>query len=253
MGGWLDGWAKRAAQASPAVESDVAPRVDSSGGSASASSRRDFLKKAGIVGGIAWSVPVMQTVMAPAASASLNTALGGNCDGSPPNSGPGSSCAAGNAICSPLNVCGGVGASCAGGKACFSSNCSGAAGPQQNVCGGTRATCTADSQCSSGKYCDSGVCKADVGGSCTVGTNSDCLSGVCSGAGVCQAAALGSPCRSNAGCANSGGSNINCSPASGFLRPYTCGGQGAVCSASDDCSAGSGNRCTGNNPSTCKA
>ena len=65
MGSWLDKWAKRAATAAP---SDVPPTGSTAESTPQrpAASRRDFLKKAGIVGGVAWSVPVMQTVLAPA-------------------------------------------------------------------------------------------------------------------------------------------------------------------------------------------
>ncbi len=69
MSSWLDGWARRAAEATPnAPQTSEAPSRGDAG-----YARRDFLKKAGIVGGVAWSVPVLQTVMAPAASASVGT------------------------------------------------------------------------------------------------------------------------------------------------------------------------------------
>ncbi len=77
MAEWLDRWAKRAANVDGA---DAQTQISSSAAAPKPSaSRRDFLKKAGIVGGIAWSVPVMQTVMAPAARGVQHTSLGGNC------------------------------------------------------------------------------------------------------------------------------------------------------------------------------
>ena len=109
MSSWLDGWAKRAAGSSSSPPSDTETPESSA-----PSSRRDFLKKAGIVGGVAWSVPVLQTVMAPAASASLGTTLGANCPA------PSSPCNGGTANCSPIfpYVCGGLQAVCVGGKQC---------------------------------------------------------------------------------------------------------------------------------------
>jgi hypothetical protein len=110
MSSWLDRWAKRAAEAPPTPLSD-AEMSASPDVARPASSRRDFLKKAGIVGGVAWSVPVLQTVMAPAASASVNTPLGGNCPAG------GVPCANGGANCAPTApyVCGGTGALVPGG------------------------------------------------------------------------------------------------------------------------------------------
>lgn len=103
MSSWLDRWARRAAEATPSAAQDaVAPSRP-----APAASRRDFLKKAGIVGGVAWSVPVLQTVMAPAASASYGTALGGTCTGT-------GACNNGLASCFN-NSCGSAGAPVPGG------------------------------------------------------------------------------------------------------------------------------------------
>jgi hypothetical protein len=110
------------------------------------SSRRDFLKKAGIVGGIAWSVPVLQTVMAPAHAAS-NTPLGQACTGT-------GTCANGVAYCNNV-TCGGLGATCPGGALCSGSNCSGVGGAQPNVCGGKGAACTSNGECLGGN-CNTG-------------------------------------------------------------------------------------------------
>ena len=74
MGSWLDRWAKNTATSGSV---DVSPSVAASAEPVEPPSRRDFLKKAGIVGGVAWSIPVMQTVMAPMASASAGTPIGG--------------------------------------------------------------------------------------------------------------------------------------------------------------------------------
>ena len=264
MSRWLDSWARRAAEGTPTAAPDaVAPARP-----ASPSSRRDFLKKAGIVGGVAWSVPVLQTVMAPAASASAGTALGNNCPA-------GNVACQGGAFCAPTAPfrCGGLGATCgacaAGAGTCSNATCGGGGGTctpanqattcVSGICIGTTcralvgAACgTNNANCFSGR-CVSGVCtKASAGGGCLA--NVDCQTGSCNtGTKTCNQAALGGGCWVNGDCANSGGSNINCSPASGFARPNTCGGQGAVCGGTNDCSAGSGNRCTGNNPSTCKA
>ncbi len=95
MSSWLDRWAKRAAEAPPTPLSD-AEMSASPDVARPASSRRDFLKKAGIVGGVAWSVPVLQTVMAPAASASPGTLVLQTC--TPPTA-AGTPCGDGS-ICS---------------------------------------------------------------------------------------------------------------------------------------------------------
>jgi len=121
MSSWLDRWAKRAAEAPPTPLSD-AEMSASPDVARPASSRRDFLKKAGIVGGVAWSVPVLQTVMAPAHAAS-NTQLGDPCTGT-------GLCNSGLAFCNG-SQCGGPGASapgCASGGVsaagqCFSGTC----------------------------------------------------------------------------------------------------------------------------------
>jgi hypothetical protein len=102
MGGWLDRWAKRSA--SPAARPDAPAAAGSApAGEASRSSRREFMTKAAVVTGAAWSVPVIQTALAPAASASPGPGLGSPC------SPPGVVCGGGS-ICSPGNVCGGPGA-----------------------------------------------------------------------------------------------------------------------------------------------
>jgi hypothetical protein len=116
------------------------------------SSRRDFLKKAGIVGGIAWSVPVLQTVMAPMASASAGPTKGSACTGGTNDNGlvcgDGSRCFNG--------ICGAPGATCTGtGTAqCVTSECS------TSVCGGFNASCAGSNVCAPGLVCGpSNKCK----------------------------------------------------------------------------------------------
>lgn len=142
MAGWLDRWARRAAQPpAGAVPAISPPRL---------TSRRDFLKRAGIVGGVAWSVPVLHTVLAPAASASAGTPLGAACDDL-------MACAGGTAFCNGA-TCGGVGADCSGGALCANSGCA-TKGPQPGICGGKNVPCTTDDQCVSGNCHKNGKCK----------------------------------------------------------------------------------------------
>lgn len=142
MSSWLDRWARRAAEATPTPAQDaVAPSHP-----ASPSTRRDFLKKAGIVGGVAWSVPVLQTVMAPAASASVGLVKGDACTAPNVNGdvcGDGSRCFNG--------ICGLVGAVCTNGTGitqCVSSECS------TGQCGGKNASCAGSLVCASGFTCN---------------------------------------------------------------------------------------------------
>jgi hypothetical protein len=249
MGSWIDKWAKKTATTSTtqtAAPSDVATSAEP----VEPPSRRDFLKKAGIVGGAAWSIPVMQTVLAPMASASTNTPLGGACNDLDP-------CANGAAYCNG-SVCGGKGAVCTG--LCAVSTCA------NGQCGGGGGSCYNNSQCVS-HICKTGKCRAKLGAACTKPGN--CFSGRCSG-GVCVRASAGGGCLNDAGCktgrcnttsktcrqavrgggcwvdtdcAKPGNRNINCSK-SGSSEPFVCGGKGAVCSNSADCdSTASGNRC----------
>lgn len=113
MGRWLDRLARRAAPRPPSPTAAAQP--------APGSSRRDFLKKAAVVTGAAWTVPVMQTALAPAYAAS---------------GGVGSACSSNGEVCTGDNsrcfnlICGGSGAICSGGEPCLYGNC--AAG----ICGG---------------------------------------------------------------------------------------------------------------------
>lgn len=212
MSSWLDRWARRAAEATPSSAQDaVAPTRP-----ASPASRRDFLKKAGIVGGVAWSVPVLQTVMAPAASASNGTLLGNNCPAG------NVSCAGGTAFCATTAPfrCGGLGATCGA--------CASGAGTCSNAtCGGGGGTCTPANQattCVSG-VCTGITCRALAGAACS--TNAHCLSGTCTG-GTCAPGALGAACTGTGTtqCATSGGLAVACNGS-------TCGGLGATCTSAN--------------------
>lgn len=137
---WVDRWARRAAAR------DVAEPA-TSGLPGSAPSRRDFLKRAAVVGSAVWTVPVLQTVMAPAASASPGTPLGDPCN----DLGP----CAGGAYCNGTR-CGGVGAICPGSVCASGIPCSGRTEGAQ-TCGGPGATCSGSEACDNGN-CASGVC-----------------------------------------------------------------------------------------------
>lgn len=170
MAGWLDRLAKRAADPAPA-SSDQVTRAPSEPANRPAPSRRDFLKKAGIVGGLAWSVPVMQSVVAPAHAAS-NTPIGGVC------SGAGSVCANGNAFCNGA-ICGGPGASCPTGSStqCVASSpCSRRTPGGVYTCGGPGAVCSTDANCTYGN-CRGGACGGFNAPCTTVGDNTPCATG----------------------------------------------------------------------------
>ena len=160
MSGWLDRWAKRAAERPASVE-DVADATQAT------RSRRDFLKTAGIVGGVVWTVPVLQTVMAPAASASAGTPLGSPCSDL-------GTCNGGNAYCNG-STCGGVGAICPGTVCAGGIECSGRTG-SADTCGGPGASCGGgDSQCTYGN------CSKKKNGTCGA------KNAACSGATQAQA------------------------------------------------------------------
>jgi hypothetical protein len=139
---WLDPWAKRAAT----PDDDAAqahPSATPIGPTAARPSRRDVLKKAALVGGLVWTVPVISTALAPAASAS-GGGLGLPC------SPEGSTCTGGS-VCF-TGICGAPGAPCAGG--CYSSTCG------KGVCGGKNASCGGGVLCAPGLTCaKNGKCK----------------------------------------------------------------------------------------------
>jgi len=187
MSSWLDRLAKRAAhEASPvSLPTTEAP--------AASPSRRDFMKKAGIVGAAAWSVPVLQTALAPAASASVPSCVN-VCGGTCPK------CSAGGSVCT----------SNAG---CFSDICSG------GVCqkAGAGGTCAGNTDCLSGS-CSAGFCQGGgIGTTCVV--QGDCAAGQCSQrtGGPRTCGGPGSTCANDAGCTY------------GNCNGSVCGGNGAVC------------------------
>lgn len=203
MGGWIDRWAKRAATGSTprahlsttnvddapppsGVVSTSSADVGSDGfpaASGNGSSRRDFMKKAAVVGAAVWSVPVMQSALAPAASASGGNALGDPCSKSAPCVAP-LSCGSGQ--------CGGTGAVCGGAAAlCMNGGCR-----PNGLCAAAGqaprgSTCSANTAC---RYanCHNGVC-GSPGATC--GQNNQCLYNNCSGA-ICGG--------TGASCGNSG-------------------------------------------------
>lgn len=178
MGNWLDRWARRAAAPGPEAPPVAAPADDS---------RRTFLKRAALVTGAAWSVPVMQTALAPAASASPGTAVGEVC----------------------TNPAGDEGALCGDGSRCHNGQC-----------GSDGAICTAAAHCTSGG-CSSGYCVATgtaiPGAMCL--TDAACAYSNCNG-GICGRGAplLGAPCGTPNGTTNNPGQPAACAPGSTCRR-----------------------------------
>jgi hypothetical protein len=247
MDSWFDRWAKR--RSTPGTAASSAPDTTSADQSGH-SSRRDFLVKAGLVGGAVWTVPAMQSVLAPASAAS-GTSIGSACTNI------GDACGD-NTYCGTNGICGGLGATC--GAGCFNSSC------KNGTCGGSGATCTKNKQCSS-KICTSGHCRGKVGAVCHKG--SDCQSERCSNAGVCAKGAAGVPCTfnsdcktghcnqqsrtcnaahlgggcwTNSDCKNTGSSHIHCSQPQS-QEPKICGGKGAVCHSDSDCASSASHAC----------
>lgn len=186
MGSWLDRMARRAAStpdaATPIPSAPPVPTDDHS--------RRNFLKKAAVVTGAAWSVPVLQTALAPMASASPGSGVGQVCTGGTSDNG---------------QLCG-DGSKCFGG-----------------ICGNTGAGCAVNAHCVS-QLCVSNVCAAPrpPGGTCTV--NANCQYGNCNGT---TCGGLGASCTSAnqpTQCATVGSVQIYCQPGTGSK---TCGGVGA--------------------------
>ena len=168
MSDWLDGWAQRSARR----RGRDLPDDRGSGGL----SRRDLLKRAGIVAGAAWTLPLIQSAVAPASAASGATGLGNRCrvDGdcagayvctggycAPPNKqwagGPcpngASDCLSGSCnnhkhhpTCNP----GPTGSTCATHHDCKGNvNCA-----DNKICGGLGASCGHDSdRCAAGLTC----------------------------------------------------------------------------------------------------
>ena len=188
MADWLDGWARRVAHSGE--------RVDSAGSTPSASadglSRRQLLKRAGLVAGAAWTVPIIQTALAPPAAASGGGCVSGCPAGSPCTS-P-TTCASGYCLQSGTGssyFCGQPGKGwtndvCGQDPDCWSHSCNnGTCGPAEfkkhprpcrstadcmmhdgfpvncssttQTCGGPGASCASDLQCPSGS-CVGTVC-----------------------------------------------------------------------------------------------
>ena len=121
------------------------------------------MKKAAVVGAAVWSVPVMQTALAPAASAS------------PTNLPPGASCTA-STQCQFNNcaggICGGIGATCSAGAQCADYGCDlGTTKCATNLPKGQNSSCSQNSACTSGIYCGSNTC-GGTGATCT--TDAQC-------------------------------------------------------------------------------
>jgi hypothetical protein len=149
------------------VENSVAPV-------AQGMTRRALLRRGAVVGAVVWTTPVLQTALAPAASASHCTncvGIGGSCD---PNHST---------------------AECQVGLVCLAGVC---------LVDGGSSGCTTSNQCASG-VCSGGVCLAWPGTTCTSGTQ--CASGKCTG-GVCFANGRGGRCKTTADCTD----NTQCGP-----------------------------------------
>lgn len=164
--------------------------------------RRDVIKRAGVIGAAAWTVPVLQTALAPAASASV-----------PPDPCAGvctvtCKCKAGSGTCS-------TNTQCATGTVCIGGVC--------RIPYGSTATCSSNAQCQS-LNCVNGICgKAWTNTTCT--QDNQCLSNKCNG-GACSTSVLGYPCRATADCFDV----TSCSVTTG-----TCGGTGATCQNKAKC------------------
>ena len=157
MSDWLDGWARRAARPEDRADAPSAAR---------GLSRRQLLKRAGVVAGATWSAALIQSAVAPAASAS-----GGP---TPCTSG----CADGT-ICSPAGTSTTL---CASGYCGSNSLCA--------TKSWTLGTCGTNSDCYS-NVCTGGVCqKGTAGAVCNAQADcafwaggGQCMGGVCGGSG----------------------------------------------------------------------
>lgn len=180
MSDWLDDAAKAAAGDQAADEGQGL-------------SRREALRRAGLIGAAVWAAPVVQTVLAPSASAHSHQQPG-TCSGWTDANG---------------GFCGGTGGcpKCGAGKICTSnSDC------LSGECTGTkkRKTCaksTVGEPCRSGSDCTTGVCRNGVcqsapsTGGCQ--TNADCPSGHVCANGVCKPPTTGGGgCTSSKDCKN---------------------------------------------------
>ena len=229
---WFDDWAKRSAR-----RAAVPPQQ---AGDGAGMTRRDMLKKAGIVGvATVWAAPVIQSVTAPAYAqpytpvctpSDSSGACGGNCptkcgfnrtctagsdclsgtctSGKCAKSATGGSCLLGSDCNSGTCLAGtcranAVGGTCQSNADCTSANCN----TTTHVCAASAngGACTTTADCSDTAHtatCISGVCKAHNQGTCTSG--SGCVSGTCT-SGKCKGV-TGDSCQNNGEC-NSGTCN----------------------------------------------
>jgi hypothetical protein len=219
MSSWLDGWARRAVR--PSVSDPAStPSPGSAAAPTPALSRRDLIKRASVVGAAVWATPVLQTALAPAASAS----------------GPTPDPCLTTGTCPP-------GAPCTTDADCGSDDCNTGTG----VCraSGVDGTCSANVDCLTAN-CASGVCdEAWPGGPCQA--NADCMSGICQANKTCATSPLYKPCRTAADC----GSGVFCASTGlgGGICATAWPGFG-TCSANSGCTSNNCN--TGANPKVCR-
>jgi hypothetical protein len=180
MGSWIDRAARRAA-GQAAQNRPEPPPVQAPRPAPLDSSRRDFLKRAGVVGAAVWTVPVIESALAPAAAASTPTCTN-VCGGACPTCGLGKGPCTQNAQCSSGLVCSG--------------------GVCKTAQGGT---CTINANCST-NVCINGTCRGTVAGSTCAAWNT-CLSYICDNSGHCFKSIAGWYCLSSADCYTSGGCN----------------------------------------------
>ncbi len=177
---WIDRWARRAAASAEPPDTPSPERVSA------ATSRRDFLRRAAVVGATVWTVPVLQSVAAPvsAASGDCSQVICGIGTGCPlcesgiPCDVPGE-CVTG--ICAGVCQPGGISTPCATTADCTTGECSGRTGGP-TTCGGPGSTCDVNGDCTFGNCSGNGVC----GGRFTACSTSDvcsptrrCRFGVC--------------------------------------------------------------------------
>jgi hypothetical protein len=211
VGHWLDALAKASTRhrarhrhiGSGAASSSETGRPDvrAAASETQGLTRRALLRRGAVVGAVVWTTPILQTALAPAASASTPPVCTVSCP-------PGTPCA-GNSNCASGFCQGGIckipyggSGTCSGGADCQSGNCD----PVAHTCLASwpGVTCTTDSQCLSGK-CVGGRCfENSVNGLCL--TTADCTD------------------------------NTTC-PA-GTSWPRVCGGTGATCANSNKCVSG---------------
>ena len=221
---WFDRLARRAV--TPPADSALPANIGSLDGAEAAPShsRRDFIRRAGLVGAAVWTVPALQSAIAPAAAASGTRTTDvvcsqGTCGTQVPS---GSGCS----LCA-------VNHSCANSTECVTHVCTG------GTCrkAATGGSCASNGDCTTNK-CTSGVCQqSQTGQPC--GSTGDCVTHICS-SGTCASGGIGTTCTSS----------IDCTTGQCFQRtgqPKTCGGPGSTCTTNAGCTNGncSGGICGG--------